>query len=73
MGCCFKKKTNLLINNDLYNYDVDDDFVIYSKEELFIFEEAKARKLVKLLLTNDHYRYSQLNFYTCLYLKHNRR
>ena len=59
MGCCFKKKTNLLINNDLYNYDVDDDFVIYSKEELFIFEEAKARKLVKLLLTNDHYRYSQ--------------
>jgi hypothetical protein len=47
MGCCFKKKTNLL-------YEVDD-FKVYSTEELLIFEEKKARKLVKLLLSNDVY------------------
>jgi hypothetical protein len=54
MGCCFKKKTNLLLNEDLYNYEVDD-FIVYSTEEFLIFEEKKVRKLVKLLLSNDVY------------------
>ena len=58
MGCCFKKKTNLLLNEDLYNYEVDD-FIVYSTEELLIFEEKKVRKLVKLLLSNDVYQYSK--------------
>ena len=58
MGCCFKKKTNLLLNKDLYNYEVDD-FIVYSTEELLIFEEKKVRKLVKLLLSNDVYQYSK--------------
>lgn len=58
MGCCLKKKTNLLLNEDLYDYEVDD-FILYSKEELLIFEESKARRLVKLMLSNDKYLYSK--------------
>jgi hypothetical protein len=54
MGCCLKKKTNLLLDKDLYDYEVDD-FIVYSTEELLIFEEKKVRKLVKLLLSNDVY------------------
>lgn len=58
MGCCLKKKTNLLLDKDLYDYEVDD-FIVYSTEELLIFEEKKVRKLVKLLLSNDIYKYSK--------------
>ena len=42
MGCCFKKKTNLLLNEDLYNYEVDD-FIVYSTEEFLIFEEKNVK------------------------------
>ena len=63
MGCCNKRKKYLLLYDDnfedLYNYDINDDFVIYSREELFLFEASKARKLVQLLLNDDVYKYSK--------------
>ena len=58
MGCCFKKKNNLFLDKDLYDYEVDD-FIVYSTEELLIFEEKKVRNLVQLLLSNDVYKYSK--------------
>lgn len=58
MGCCLKRKTNLLLDNEIYGYEVDD-FIVYSTEELFVFEEKKVRKLVNLLLSNDQYQYSK--------------
>ena len=61
MGCCNKRKRNLLLYDDnfedLYNYDINDDFIIYSREELF--DSSKAKKLVKLLLNDDIYKYSK--------------
>jgi len=70
MGCCNKRKKYLLLYDDnfedLYNYDINDDFVIYSREELFLFEASKARKLVQLLLNDDVYKYSKfLNKILC--------
>ena len=68
MGCCNKRKKYLLLYDDnfedLYNYDINDDFIIYSREELF--EASKARKLVQLLLNDDVYKYSKfLNKILC--------